>query len=280
MADRYDDRYRNRDVDYRGPVERGADEVRSWFGDDEAQRRRNQDEMRERGRVSTEPERGYGNEQWSSERFSGPARYSLDDGRIEYDRTGSSYRGWNAPTSGYRPSHGFAPNEWSSSAPSRDYRNYRSPGETRGYYEDERGRVHMFEHHPEFDRSLRGRAYGSTEATSEPICYSGRGPKGYSRSDQRITEDVCDRLADDPHIDASDIEVSVKNGEVTLTGSVHSRHEKRDAEDLLESISGVRDVHNHLRVERWQPSPSPLGINQASASPTATPPNPTTTPRR
>jgi hypothetical protein len=264
---------------------------------------RSQDEMRERGRFSSEPERGYGNEQWSSERHSGPARYSLDDGRIEYDRSASAYRGWNAPTSGYRPSHGFGPNEWSSSAPApawrqgpdpnwrsgfrdmsfrdaqetRNYRDYRSPGETRGYYEDDRGRVHMFEHHPEFDRTQRGRAYGAPN--NEPVGYSGRGPKGYARSDQRITEDVCDRLADDPHIDASDIEVAVKNGEVTLTGSVHSRHEKRDAEDLLESISGVRDVHNHLRVERWQPSPSPLGINQASATPTATPTNPTT-PRR
>jgi hypothetical protein len=45
--------------------------------------------------------------------------------------------------------------------------------------------------------------------------YTGRGPLGYQRGDERIREDVCDRLTDDPRIDAGDVEVQVKNGEVT-----------------------------------------------------------------
>jgi len=48
---------------------------------------------------------------------------------------------------------------------------------------------------------------------------------------------------------ADEIEVSVQNGEVTLQGAVPERHMKRDAEDCIESISGVRQVHNQLRVE-------------------------------
>jgi osmotically-inducible protein OsmY len=78
--------------------------------------------------------------------------------------------------------------------------------------------------------------------------YAGRGPRGYRRSDERIREDVNERLTDDWRVDASDIEVSVDNGLVTLAGRVGSRTEKRRAEDVAESVSGVTDVSNQLRV--------------------------------
>lgn len=80
--------------------------------------------------------------------------------------------------------------------------------------------------------------------------FAGRGPKGWSRKDDRIMEDVCQRLTDDPDIDASDIEVKVEGGEVTLSGTVDSRMVKRMAEDVAERVSGVRDVHNQLRVKQ------------------------------
>lgn len=81
--------------------------------------------------------------------------------------------------------------------------------------------------------------------------HRGRGPKGYQRSDARIMEDVNDRLTDDPHLDASEIEVSVTGREVTLSGTVNSRFEKRHAEDLAESVSGVTHVQNNLRVQQY-----------------------------
>lgn len=79
--------------------------------------------------------------------------------------------------------------------------------------------------------------------------HRGRGPRGYTRSDERIREDVNDRLTDDGWLDASDIEVQVSSGEVTLTGQVSSREEKRRAEDIVEQISGVKNVQNSLRVK-------------------------------
>jgi osmotically-inducible protein OsmY len=79
--------------------------------------------------------------------------------------------------------------------------------------------------------------------------FAGRGPKGWTRKDDRILEDVCQRLTDHPDIDASEIEVKVENGEVTLTGHVDSRQVKRMAEDVAEHVSGVRDIHNQLRVQ-------------------------------
>jgi osmotically-inducible protein OsmY len=80
--------------------------------------------------------------------------------------------------------------------------------------------------------------------------HRGRGPKGYQRSDERIREDVNDRLTDDPHIDASDIEVTVSGREVTLAGAVSSRFEKRHAEDIADDVSGVTHVQNNLRVRQ------------------------------
>lgn len=84
--------------------------------------------------------------------------------------------------------------------------------------------------------------------------HTGVGPVGYRRSDERIREDVCEFLTQDGLVDASNIEVAVEQGEVTLEGSVDSRAQKRRAEDLCEVVRGVVDVHNRLRL-----TPSPGG---------------------
>ena len=78
--------------------------------------------------------------------------------------------------------------------------------------------------------------------------FRGVGPRGYRRSDERIAEDVNDRLSADPRLDATDVLVSVKEGEVALNGEVESRDDKRMAEDVAEDVSGVRHVQNNLRV--------------------------------
>jgi hypothetical protein len=78
--------------------------------------------------------------------------------------------------------------------------------------------------------------------------FYGRGPEGYTRSDERITEDVNERLTWHHDIDASRIRVRVEQGEVTLEGMVQDRSQKRMAEDVVESIMGVKNVQNNLRV--------------------------------
>lgn len=97
--------------------------------------------------------------------------------------------------------------------------------------------------------------------------HRGRGPADYRRSDDRIREDVNDRLTDDAHIDASGIQVAVKDGEVTLSGTVDSRFAKRHAEDLAERISGARHVQNNLRVrDSDSRGASSYGSTSSSAS--------------
>ena len=99
--------------------------------------------------------------------------------------------------------------------------------------------------------------------------YAGRGPKNYQRSDDRIREEVSDRLTDDHRIDASDLVVEVQNCVVTLSGTVHDRDQKRRAEDLAEHISGVKEVTNHIRLARQgeaadqSPRPGVLGTGPA-----------------
>jgi hypothetical protein len=78
--------------------------------------------------------------------------------------------------------------------------------------------------------------------------YRGRGPRDYRRADDRIREEINDRLTDDDFLDASQVEVSVQNGEVILTGFVFNRTSKRRAEQLIERVSGVTNVENRLRV--------------------------------
>lgn len=82
--------------------------------------------------------------------------------------------------------------------------------------------------------------------------YRGRGPKGYQRSNERLKEDICERLTDAPDVDASEIGIQCKDGIVTLEGSVESRHMKHRVEDIVDSCSGVRDVENRLRVAPGQ----------------------------
>ena len=102
-----------------------------------------------------------------------------------------------------------------------------------------------------------GQGYVFSESLTLHGPYTGRGPKGYKRSDEKIIEEACQRLERDGDIDASNIEVSAEDGVIRLTGTVDDRQTKRRAEECVESIYGARDVMNELRVlrqggQQWQ----------------------------
>lgn len=78
--------------------------------------------------------------------------------------------------------------------------------------------------------------------------FMGKGPRGYRRSDDRIYEEVCEALQDDPTVDASDIGVKVTDGIVTLEGRARDRMEKRVAEMVTIEIPGVLDVRNEITI--------------------------------
>lgn len=80
--------------------------------------------------------------------------------------------------------------------------------------------------------------------------YSGRGPKGFQRTDERIKEEVCEILTRHSDIDAHEIEVEVSEGVVTLEGNVPERRMKHMAEDAIEHSYGVKEVNNNIRVRK------------------------------
>jgi len=118
------------------------------------------------------------------------------------------------------------------------------PGEREGYERTDR-----------FDSTARAAprldaSRGVQAAIAGRMSHAGKGPKGYARSDERIREEACERLTADEYVDASDIEVVVASGEITLEGTVPSRAMKHRAEACIEDLPAVRDVHNRLRIRQ------------------------------
>lgn len=100
-----------------------------------------------------------------------------------------------------------------------------------------------------YDRSHdRGFRRHGGSLIGHDLGHRGKGPKGYKRSDESVYQDVCDMLASSADVDASDIEVTVKDGCVFLNGEVQDRQMKKMAEYEIENISGVRDVQNLLSL--------------------------------
>jgi hypothetical protein len=218
---------RRRD-DREGFLERFVDEVRSWFHDDDSQRHRGRERDEARGWGGGARGWGGGDDaerDWA--RQWGYVEGREREPRSRQDRGSERGGSWTRET-GYG-GEGFGSNRY---AGDRYYEPRSGWGDPSAWGAERR---------PDWQERWRG-----SEAGTGP--HAGRGPRGYQRSDERIREDVCDRLCEHGYVDASQIEVTVQNGEVTLVGTVCERPEKRMAEDAAESVAGVREVHNQLRV--------------------------------
>ena len=100
----------------------------------------------------------------------------------------------------------------------------------------------------DFGSSQRSRSGFGSEGYGESGAHRGKGPKGYTRSDERLKEVICEKLTDDPMIDASEINIEVTGQTVKLTGTVDDRSTKYEVEELVERCGGVKDIDNQLRV--------------------------------
>jgi osmotically-inducible protein OsmY len=224
------------------------------------------DQERNRGQMG---EGGDRDDSW----YEGGDSYGRERGWRERDSSRHAdypRSGGNRYTSGYsgrapdqsRGFEGFSPFTGSDQG-GRDFSLPRyGYGASRGSSYDERGygAAPRIIYGDEADRDERGfldRAgdevaswFGDEEAARRrEMDHRGRGPAGYTRSNERILEDACDALTEDWGVDARQIQVTVENGELTLDGTVPSRSQKRRAEDCVEDLSGVRHVQNNLRVE-------------------------------
>lgn len=271
-----------------GSPERAGEEGRSRYWDDEAQRRRRYEEWRagyDRENELYDTRSGYGRESYGSE---AERRRGYEGGYDRsYDRgygagSGWGNRGYESETYGNYGNRGFESETYGGYGnrgfERGSYGNYESqaygiPGYSQGYgqgysgYEGRGAGSYGAESYGNrgvgqnwsstYDNEWgQGSSYGNQrESWQQRGQHAGRGPQGYKRSDQRIEEDVNEELTRHGGVDASQIQVSVKDGEVTLSGTVNSRAEKRLAEDCIENCSGVKQVHNQLRVQAQDQSP-------------------------
>jgi osmotically-inducible protein OsmY len=119
----------------------------------------------------------------------------------------------------------------------------------------------------EFGSSQGASRYGSgRQGSSESGSHRGKGPKGYTRSDDRLKEVICEKLTDDPMIDASEINVEVTSQIVKLTGTVEDRSTKYEVEELIERCGGVKDIDNQLRVRSGSSQRSQWGSQGSTES--------------
>lgn len=102
------------------------------------------------------------------------------------------------------------------------------------------------DHSGHWDQAYRAQGQGGQR---------GRGPRGWSRSDERILEDVNERLCDDPIVDATEIEVRCEQGRIVLEGTVPTRWMKHRAEDIADAVPGAKEVDNRIRVAAEEPAP-------------------------
>lgn len=83
----------------------------------------------------------------------------------------------------------------------------------------------------------------------------GKGPKNWKNFDEIINEQACAALFASYQVDATDIEVLVKNREVILNGHVATVEEKEEAQYCLEEIDGVVSISNNLIVRPREETP-------------------------
>ena len=272
--------------EYRGPdygrgEYRGRDYGRGDYGRDARGEAYREDRDYVRGGWGSNYDRGYGYGRDHGGREGGlgygrgrAGRAGYGAGGVGYGREGSGYGG------GYgREDYGRRSGEDYGRYHGREHDDGRSghrgrSGEERGFWDRAGDEVSSWFGDEEAERRRRmDERQGGAGWYGE---FRGRGPRNYTRSDDRIREDVSDRLSDDPDIDASDIEVRVGGGEITLDGTVRSRWDKRHAENISDSVSGVRHVQNNLRVQQAgtmgmasQADDAGQGAADGTASPTA-----------
>jgi len=192
---------------------------------------------------------GYGGQGFGGQGYGGQSNRGVDRG-FESERRGS----WSGAPSGYGYDETMGYQGENRSGQQRmGYQGQGSQGQGfRGANQGFRGS----------SQGYRGESESHVHAGTGP--HRGKGPSGYQRSDERLREMICESLADDDQLDASHIEVAVKNGDVTLTGWVEDRRTKRDAEDCVASVSGVRDVQNQLRVQDEHQAGKTLGAGHTT----------------
>jgi hypothetical protein len=164
---------------------------------------------------------------------------------------GSQSGGESPPNGGYGPQGGG----YGSQSSYASHGGYGSPGQRwqSGYGGDGEQRSQGYGTHAGYGSQggygPQGEAHWPQSSWAQQGRARKRGPKGYKRSDERIREDLCERLMESDFIDSSEVTIEVNGGKVIMDGTVPERRMKHAIEDMAVATSGVTDVENKVRVE-------------------------------
>ena len=67
-------------------------------------------------------------------------------------------------------------------------------------------------------------------------------------ADDRISDDVRQRLASNPDVRGAALDVTVKDGVVTIKGRVHTEKGRKKATEITKKVKGVFNVDNQLKL--------------------------------
>lgn len=239
----------------RGWVEKSRDEIASWFGDEEAERRRRMDKLEQDRERSTERLTDRYNERYGAQDIQqGYERFGTRPEFSQYQqyRRDAEYGNRQAMQDRFPSSDRFS---------GRNYDDHElRPYE--GNWGSTRGRESEF--------TTGGGSYLAPWAQSQSSLREmrgRRGPRNYKRSDERISDDIHEKIDRHLDVDAREVIIEVKDGDVTIRGTVFSRADKRLVEEMAEDVFGVKNVQNMLRVNREEAIPGEsLGTRTSNSS--------------
>ncbi len=95
---------------------------------------------------------------------------------------------------------------------------------------------------------LDQRNYGDGRTSWTAGRATGRVGEGDNGIDERMRQDVCDRLMQLGPVDCTQIGVSVVNGIVMLEGTVPTDEFKQRVLDAVSAVAGVETIESRLQI--------------------------------
>lgn len=268
QRERYNDPYREYEEPQQGYGQRGPGNRGDYRGNDAEFGYRQPGAPRFGPQGYESQQYGTTGQDWESPSFGPPYEggrnnpgYGPEEQRYSRQQYGGPYReGYSQPGSRSWSEGYEGPNTWGRNPNSSSGGDYGEPRESRSWNQD-RSYSNRSSRQPTWDSSGEEQRRGSWGESRQSDSssyerpwqegpYSGKGPKGYERPDERIKEEICERLSYHGFIDPSEVDINVEKGEVKLSGTCTNRREKRMIEDVADSVRGVRDVRNELSINQ------------------------------
>jgi osmotically-inducible protein OsmY len=152
-----------------------------------------------------------------------------------------SYSGCNSGQSTYQQG---------SYHPQGQYGQYQSPQGQYGQYQGQYQQDQSFQGY-----NQPGYSQGQYSQNQQGYGYNQSGGNA-TQNDQQLTSKIQDSLRSAFSSKYNNVNATVNNGNVTLTGTVASQDDRNSLEEKVRGITGVQNINNQVRVQNQQDSSS------------------------